>query len=227
MVLSDIDKFVYIGEDTIVCSKANIKDEDNLVIKYKINAEDKEIRLYDVPRILTFQEKSLIYYAILEGYYFYPASRDNDEYEGIENYVVKENGYSYHEFNQIEEENYGILGELLFEITRQPIETEKLSRIRDIYDLLIRNKNEIGIRPICIAFNGILSDFKDVYKTLLYMFEHDKALKKKKDLVEIFKRNGIFGGNKRIYIIPNKGQLEKITREEIEKRKVEQSKEEE
>lgn len=219
MVLSDIDKFIYVGEDTIVCSKSSVKDEENLVIKYKINKEDKEIRLYDVPRILTFQEKSLIYYAILNNYYFYPASSQNDEYEDIENYVVKENGYTYHEFNQIKEENNGILGELLFEITRQPVETEKLSRIRDIYDLLIRNKKEIGIRPICIAFNGIISDFKDVYKTILYMFDHDKSLKSKKNLVDIFKRNGLLGGNKRIFIIPNKEQLEKITKQEIEMKK--------
>lgn len=219
MVLSDIDKFIYVGEDTIVCSKSSVKDEENLVIKYKINKEDKEIRLYDVPRILTFQEKSLIYYAILNNYYFYPASSKNDEYEDIENYVVKENGYTYHEFNQIKEENNGILGELLFEITRQPVETEKLSRIRDIYDLLIRNKKEIGIRPICIAFNGIMLDFKDVYKTILYMFDHDKTLKSKKNLVDIFKRNGLLGGNKRIFIIPNKEQLEIITKQEIEMKK--------
>ena len=223
MVLSDIDKFVYIGEDTIVCSKANIKDEENLVIKYKINKEDKEIRLYDVPRILTFQEKSLLYYAILDNYYFYSSSNGNEEYEDIENYIVKENGYSYHEFNRIKGENYGILGELLFEITRQSIETEKLGRIRDIYDMLIRNKEEIGVRSICIAFNGIMSDFKDVYRIIQYMFNHDKALKNKKALVDISKRNGIFGGNKRIYIVPNKRQLEKIAREEIRKQKTEES----
>ena len=211
MVLSDINKLVYIGEETIVCSKTGNKDEDNLVIKYKINREDKQIRLYDVPRILSFQEKSLIYYAILDSYYFSPLDSD-EEYDNIEDYVVKENGYSYHEFNQIEGEEYGILGELLFEITRQPIETEKLSRIRDIYDLLIRNKKEIGVRPICIAFNGTMLDFKDVYKTILYMFEKDKELKRKIELIDIFKRNGLLGGNKRIYIIPNKEQLEKITK---------------
>lgn len=205
MVLSDLDKFVFVGEETIVCSKKSIKDEDNLVIKYKINKEDKEIRLYNVPHILTFQEKSLIYYAILENYYFFPS---DDEYKGIENYVVKENGYSYHEFNDIKEDSYGILGELLFEITKQPIETEKLSRIRDIYDLLIRNKKEIGIQPICIAFSGIMEDFKDVYKVILYMFENNKILKTKKNKVIIFKRNGFLGSNKRIYIIPRKVEVE-------------------
>ena len=210
MVLSNLDKFVYISEDTIVCSKIGINDEDSLTIKYKINSEEKEIRLYDVPRILTFQEKSLIYYAILDAYYF---TLDNNEYEGIEDYIVKENGYSFHEFNQIEGKNPGILGELLFEITRQPVETEKLGRIRDIYDLLIRNKNEIGIRPICIAFNGVMEDFNDVYKVILYMFREDKKLRSKSELVNIYKRNGLFGGNKRIYIIPNKKQLEKITEE--------------
>ncbi len=205
MVLSDLDKFVFVGEETIVCSKNSIKDEDNLVIKYKINKEDKEIRLYDVPHILTFQEKSLIYYAILENYYFFPS---DDEYKGIENYVVKENGYSYHEFNDIKEDNYGILGELLFEITKQPIETEKLSRIRDIYDMLMRNKKEIGIQPICIAFSGIMEDFKDVYKVILYMFENNKVLKTKKNKIIIFKRNGFLGSNKRIFIIPSKMKVE-------------------
>ena len=69
------------------------------------------------------------------------------------------------------------------------------------------------MRPICIAFNGVMEDFKDVYKVILYMFREDKILRSKSELVNIYKRNGLFGGNKRIYIIPNKKQLEKITEE--------------
>lgn len=206
MVLNDIEKFVYINENTIICTKGNLNTEDILKIRYKIDKENKEIRLYDVPRILTFQDKSFIYYALLENYYFFPQNMVNDELkdEHFEEYVVRENGYTYHEFNEIKEENNGILGELLFEITRQEIETEKLSKIRDIYDLLIRNIDEIGVKPICIAFNGIMPDFKDVFKVIIYMFEYDKKLKSKKDKVIIFKRSGLFGGNKRIYIVSNK-----------------------
>ncbi len=206
MVFSDLDKFVYINDDTIICSKSNLDLEDNLKIKYKIDKENKEIRLYDVPRILSFQEKSLIYYALLDNYYFYPLKNLNKEYknEDFENYVVRENGYTYHEFNGIQEPSNGILGELIFEISRQKIESEKLSRIRDIYDLLIRNKYEIGVKPICIAFNGIMPDFKDIYKTILYMFNNDKVLKKLKNKVFIYKKSGFLGGNKRIYIVNNK-----------------------
>ena len=97
---------------------------------------------------------------------------------------------------------------MLFEITKQPIETEKLSRIRDIYDMLMRNKKEIGIQPICIAFSGIMEDFKDVYKVILYMFENNKVLKTKKNKIIIFKRNGFLGSNKRIFIIPSKMKVE-------------------
>ena len=122
----------------------------------------------------------------------------------IEDFVVKENGYTYHEFNNIDGESKGILGELIFEIPRQKDEPEKLLRIREIYDMLSRNLNEIGNRPICIAFNGIMPDFKDVFKVIIYMFENDKKLKKKRENCILFKRNGILGGNKRIFIVPKK-----------------------
>ena len=176
MVVSDIEKHVAIGRETIVYSKNNIKLDYDLKIKYRIDKENKEIRLYDVPRILTFQEKAMIYYAILDSYYFYPLRIINKDFknENIEEYVVKENGYTYHEFNSIEGESNGILGELVFEVPRQAIEVEKLSRIRDIYDMLKRNVKEIGIRPICIAFNGIMPDFKDIFKVIQYFFKHDK-----------------------------------------------------
>ena len=122
----------------------------------------------------------------------------------IEDFVVKENGYTYYEFNNIDGESKGILGELIFEIPRQKDEPEKLLRIREIYDMLSRNLNEIGNRPICIAFNGIIPDFKDVFKVIIYMFENDEKLKKKRENCILFKRNGILGGNKRIFIVPKK-----------------------
>ena len=68
--------------------------------------------------------------------------------------------------------------------------------------MLIRNKNDLGKSPICIAFNGIMPDFKDVYRVIDYIFETDKELAKHKDKCLIFKRNGLFGGNKRIFIVP-------------------------
>ncbi len=205
MVQGNIEKFVAIGKDVIVCSKHSLNQEENLKIRYRVDKEEKVIRLYDVPRILNFQEKSLIYYAILDSFYFYPLKMISGDLkdENIEDYVVKENGYSYHEFNGIEEKDYGILGELLFEVPRQNIEMEKLSRIRDIYELLIRNINEIGIRPICISFNGIKPDFIDVFRVVEYIFNNDKRLKEKKELVDIFKRNGFLGNNKRIFIVPD------------------------
>lgn len=201
MVQSNIEKFVVMNEETLVFSKTAQK-EDALKIKYRIDKDEKSIRLYDVPKMLDFQDKSLIYYAILDSYYFFPADVGLNEYEGIEDYVVKENGYSYHEFNQIEGESKGILAELLYEIPRQLVEVEKLSRIRDIYEMLERNAEEVGIRPICISFNGILPDFKDVFKVVNYIFKTDEKLSKKADEVKIFKRNGFLAGNKRIFIVP-------------------------
>lgn len=206
MVINDLDKRVAIGKELILYSKTNINVNCDLKISYRIDIEDKSIRLYDVPRILTFEEKEIIYYAILDKYYFYPLREIDNEYKNvkIEDFVVKENGYTYHEFNNIDGESKGILGELIFEIPRQKDEPEKLLRIREIYDMLSRNLNEIGNRPICIAFNGIMPDFKDVFKVILYMFENDEKLKKKRENCILFKRNGILGGNKRIFIVPKK-----------------------
>lgn len=201
-MVTNIEKHIAIGKDIILYSKTDINKEIDLKIGYKINKEEKEIRLYDVPRILTFQEKVMIYYTIIDRYYFYPLRKINNEYNDVEDYVVKENGYSYHSFNSIEEEDNGILGELIFEIPRQEFEPEKLSRIRDIYEMLIRNYDDIGKKPICIAFNGIMPDFKDILKIIVYIFKRDKKIKKKQYDVVIFKRNGILGGNKRIYIVP-------------------------
>lgn len=206
MVINDLDKRVAIGKELILYSKTNINVNCDLKISYRIDIEDKSIRLYDVPRILTFEEKEIIYYAILDKYYFYPLREIDNEYKNvkIEDFVVKENGYTYHEFNNIDGESKGILGELIFEIPRQKDEPEKLLRIREIYDMLSRNLNEIGNRPICIAFNGIIPDFKDVFKVIIYMFENDEKLKKKRENCILFKRNGILGGNKRIFIVPKK-----------------------
>lgn len=206
MVINDLEKRIAIGNELILYSKTNINISLDLKIGYRVDKEEKEIRLYDVPRILTFEEKVMIYYAILDRFYFYPLRVINKEYAGenIEDYVVKENGYTYHEFNNIEGEPKGILAELLFEIPRQKDEPEKLSRIRDIYEMLKRNKDEIGNRPICIAFNGIMPDFKDVFRIILYMFEKDDILSKKKKECIVFKRSGILGGNKRIFIVPKK-----------------------
>lgn len=206
MVINDLDKRVAIGKELILYSKTNINVNCDLKISYRIDVEDKSIRLYDVPRILTFEEKEIIYYAILDKYYFYPLREIDNEYKNvkIEDFVVKENGYTYHEFNNIDGESKGILGELIFEIPRQKDEPEKLLRIREIYDMLSRNLNEIGNRPICIAFNGIMPDFKDVFKVIIYMFENDEKLKKKRENCILFKRNGILGGNKRIFIVPKK-----------------------
>lgn len=211
-MVTNIERHIAIGKDIIIYSKTDINKEIDFKIAYKINKDEKEIRLYDVPKILTFQEKVMIYYAILDKYYFYPLGKINNEYKEIEDYIVKENGYSYHSFNGIEEEDNGILGELLFEIPRQEYEPEKLSRIRYIYEMLSRNYYDIGKRPICIAFNGIMNDFKDILKVIVYMFEKDKKLRRRKRRVVIFKRNGLLGGNKRIYIVPKN--LVEIEKEE-------------
>lgn len=206
MVVQDISEYVAIGKEIIVYSKEKLKNSCELKIRYKIDKETKEIKLYDVPRILTFQEKCIIYYAILENFCFYPLGIINREFrnEKIEDYIVKENGYTYHEFNSLEGENNGILGELLFEIPRQEIEAEKLSKMRDIYEMLIRNLNEIGEKPICIAFNGIMPDFKDIYKAVIYVFRHDRRLIEKQKECFVYKKKGFLGSNKRIFIIPRK-----------------------
>lgn len=220
MVINDIGRHIAIGRETIVYSKNNVNIDYDLKIKYKINKEDKEIRLYDVPKILTFQEKAMIFYGILDNYYFYPLRALNKSIAGerIEEYVVKENGYTYHEFNGIEGNSNGILGELVFEIPRQQMEPEKLSRIRDIYEMLTRNINEIGKRPICIAFNGIMPDFKDIFRIIEYFFNYDNKIKEKKKDCLIFKRSGLFGGNKRIFIVPKK--MQQIKEETVEKNEI-------
>lgn len=206
MVVNDIGKHIAIGKEIIVYSKTNLNVDYDLKIRYKIEKENKEIRLYDVPRILTFQEKVMIYYAILDTYYFHPLKMLNKDFRDvkIEEFIVKENGYTYNEFNGIDKPSKGILGELLFEIPRQSIEAEKLSKIRDIYEMLIRNVEEVGIKPICIDFIGLMPDFKDVYRIIEYMFKFDDKLSKKQNDVILFKRSGIFGGSKRIFIVPKK-----------------------
>ncbi len=209
MIINDLEKHIAIGKEIIVYSKQDLNTNIDLKVNYRINKEDKEIRIFDVPKILSFQEKAIIYYAILDKYYFLPLSNINNEYKEakIEEFVVKENGYTYHEFNSIEEESKGILAELLFEIPRQEYEPEKLSRIRDIYDMLSRNVDEIGSSPICIAFNGIMPDFKDVFKVIQFMFEYDDKLRNKRQECVIYKRSGLLGGNKRIFIIPKRDYL--------------------
>lgn len=208
MVISNLDKYIAIGDELIVYSRTNLNLNIDLKVRYKINKEQKEIRLYDVPRILTFQEKVMIYYAILDRYYFNSSNRriigqvfEIEEYSDIENFIIRENGYTFHEFNNIDKPANGILGELIFEIPRQENEPEKLSRIRDIYEMLIRNKEGIGVRPICISFNGTIPDFKDIYNVIEYMLKRDERLSKSKEYV-LFKRSGILGGNKRIFIVP-------------------------
>ena len=88
------------------------------------------------------------------------------------------------------------------DIPRPEREPEKIARIRDIYDMLKRNYKEIGKRPICIAFNGNINDFKSVYMVLQFMLDNDSKLKEIKKDIYVFKRLGIFGGNKRIFIVP-------------------------
>ena len=200
MAITDIHNHVYLDEGTIIYSKTDARINPELTINYKIEPEEKLIRLYNVPRFLTFQEKEYIYYILLENFYFYPLGK-NREYEDFENYTVKENGYSFYEYNS-KENPKGILGELLMDIPRPEREPEKIARIRDIYDMLKRNYKEIGKRPICIAFNGNINDFKSVYMVLQFMLDNDSKLKEIKKDIYVFKRLGIFGGNKRIFIVP-------------------------
>ena len=200
MAITDIHNHVYLDEGTIIYSKTDARINPELTINYKIEPEEKLIRLYNVPRFLTFQEKEYIYYILLENFYFYPLGK-NREYEDFENYTVKENGYSFYEYNS-KENPKGILGELLMDIPRPEREQEKIARIRDIYDMLKRNYKEIGKRPICIAFNGNINDFKSVYMVLQFMLDNDSKLKEIKKDIYVFKRLGIFGGNKRIFIVP-------------------------
>ena len=171
MAITDIHNHVYLDEGTIIYSKTDARINPELTINYKIEPEEKLIRLYNVPRFLTFQEKEYIYYILLENFYFYPLGK-NREYEDFENYTVKENGYSFYEYNS-KENPKGILGELLMDIPRPEREPEKIARIRDIYDMLKRNYKEIEKRPICIAFNGNINDFKSVYMVLQFMLDND------------------------------------------------------
>ena len=200
MINNDIQRYIAIGKEVIIYNRELLNADKALKIRYKINDEEREIRLYDVPKILDFQEKSIIYFALLERYYF-PIPYNANE-NGIENYVVKENGYTYHQFNNIEGESKGILGELLFEIPRQKDESYKLSRMRDIYEMLLENIDAIGVKPICINVDGTVSDFKDIYRVVIYILKRDDKISKKKGMIKVFKRMGLFGGNKRIFIIP-------------------------
>ena len=206
MIVNNLDRFIAIGKELIVYSKTNLNINCDLKIRYRIDSENKEIRLYDVPSILTMKEKCIIYYAILDKYYFYPLNilNNNSNTKNIEEFVVKENGYTYHEFNEIEGESKGILGELLFEIPRQEIETEKLSKIRDVYEMLTRNTDEIGKQPIYISFSGLKGDFNDLFKVIEYIFKYDDNLKTKKEKCRLIKKAGFLGINKAILIIPNK-----------------------
>ena len=200
MINNDIQRYIAIGKEVIIYNRDLLNADKALKIRYKINDEEREIRLYDVPKILEFQEKSIIYFALLERYYFPIPYKANEN--GIENYVVKENGYTYHQFNNIEGESKGILGELLFEIPRQKDESYKLSRMRDIYKMLLENIDAIGVKPICINVDGTVSDFKDIYRVVIYILKRDDKISKKKGMIKVFKRMGLFGGNKRIFIIP-------------------------
>lgn len=202
MINNNMQRYIAVGKEVIIYNRDFLDADRALKIRYKINDEEKEIRLYDVPKILDFQEKSIIYYALLEKYYF-PSSYTYDE-DGIENYVVKENGYTYHQFNNIQGESKGILGELLFEIPRQKDETDKLSKIRDIYEMLLENIDAIGIRPICITIEGNITDFRDIYRMIIYILKKEDSISQKQGSIKVFKRMGIFGGKKRIFIIPKK-----------------------
>ena len=215
MIVSDANNHVYLDEGIILYSKGDARFIPELKIRYKVEPEEKLIRLYDVPRFLTYQEKEYIYYILLETFCFYPQGA-RAEYKGFADYTVKENGYSFYEYNQ-KENPQGILGELIFDIPRPEREPEKIARIRDIYNMLIRNFKEIGTRPMCIAFNGVISDFKTVYMVIQYIFDHHPKIKEKKSEVYIFKRMGLFGGNKRIYIVPRTIIKEKREKEEKEK----------
>ena len=82
MVINDLEKRIAIGNELILYSKTNINISLDLKIGYRVDKEEKEIRLYDVPRILTFEEKVMIYYAILDRFYFYPLRIINKEYAG-------------------------------------------------------------------------------------------------------------------------------------------------
>ena len=60
MVINNIERYVAVGKELILYSRKGIDTQIDLKIRYRINKEDKEIRLFDVPRVLTFQEKAMI-----------------------------------------------------------------------------------------------------------------------------------------------------------------------
>lgn len=195
-------KHVLINEDTILYAKDNVNIDYDFKLNYKIDKGEKVIRLYNVPHILTMQEKDLIYCAILNLYYFdFAKYGEKYEFYGIENFIVKENGYSYHEFNEIEEKSFGILGELIFEIPKQEIETDRLLSIREIYNKIILYKDDIGIRDIVINFDSPYDEFVNMYYVIKYIFENDKDLVKIKDKVTIDKKS-FLTLNKKVVIIP-------------------------
>ena len=89
MIVSDANNHVYLDEGIILYSKGDARYNPELKIRYKIEPEEKLIRLYDVPRFLTYQEKEYIYYILLETFCFYPQGA-REEYKGFANYTVKE-----------------------------------------------------------------------------------------------------------------------------------------
>mgnify|MGYP001852347073 FL=1 len=66
MINNDIQRYIAIGKEVIIYNRDLLNADKALKIRYKINDEEREIRLYDVPKILEFQEKSIIYFALLE-----------------------------------------------------------------------------------------------------------------------------------------------------------------
>ena len=74
--------------------------------------------------------------------------------------------------------------------------------MRDIYEMLLENIDAIGVKPICINVDGTVSDFKDIYRVVIYILKRDDKISKKKGMIKVFKRMGLLGGNKRIFIIP-------------------------
>ena len=51
MVINNIERYVAVGKELILYSKKGIDTQIDLKIRYRINKEDKEIRLFDVPRV--------------------------------------------------------------------------------------------------------------------------------------------------------------------------------
>ena len=61
MIVNNLDRYVAVGKEMIIYSQANLNSNNiGYKLRYKIDDENREIRLYDVQNILSMKEKGMI-----------------------------------------------------------------------------------------------------------------------------------------------------------------------